>query len=56
MVNIAFVHRLVASKGKASYVVKKFGLVGLSKVAGLEYAQFGSKEIGGVIVNCIYPG
>ena len=38
VVNIASVHGLVASKHKAPYVSAKFGLVGLSRVAALEYA------------------
>ena len=56
VINIASVHGLVASKDKAPYVAAKFGLVGLSKVAALEYAHVGSKESGGVTVNCICPG
>jgi 3-hydroxybutyrate dehydrogenase len=56
VINIASVHGLVASKEKAPYVAAKFGLVGLSKVAALEYADAGSKESGGVTVNCICPG
>ena len=56
VINIASVHGLVASKDKAPYVAAKFGLVGLSKVAALEYAHVGSRETGGVTVNCICPG
>ena len=56
VVNIASVHGLVASKNKAPYVSAKFGLVGLSRVAALEYADAGSRETGGVTVNCICPG
>lgn len=56
VINIASVHGLVASKEKAPYVAAKFGLVGLSKVAALEYATAGSKQSGGVTVNCICPG
>jgi len=56
VVNIASVHGLVASKEKSPYVAAKFGLVGLSKVAALEYASAGSRETGGVTVNCICPG
>ncbi|MDQ2095326.1 SDR family NAD(P)-dependent oxidoreductase [Rhodalgimonas zhirmunskyi] len=56
VVNIASVHGIVASKEKAPYVSAKFGLVGLSKVAALEFAGVGSKESGGVTVNCIAPG
>lgn len=56
VVNIASVHGLVASVNKSPYVASKFGLIGLSKVAGLEYAAAGSRESGGVTVNCICPG
>ncbi|MBE2291528.1 MAG: 3-hydroxybutyrate dehydrogenase [Xanthomonadales bacterium] len=56
VVNIASVHGLVASKDKAPYVASKFGIVGLSKVAALEYATAGSRDSGGVTVNCICPG
>jgi len=56
VINIASVHGLVASKQKAPYVAAKFGLVGLSKVAALEYASAGTKAQGGVTVNCICPG
>ncbi len=56
VVNIASVHGLVASVDKAPYVASKFGLVGLSKVAALEYAASGSRDSGGVTVNCIAPG
>ena len=56
VVNIASVHGLVASKYKAAYVAAKFGLVGLSRVAALEYASKGNRESGGITVNCICPG
>ena len=56
VVNIASVHGLVASKEKAPYVAAKHGIVGLSKVAALEYAAAGSRDSGGVTVNCICPG
>lgn len=56
VLNIASVHGLVASVDKAPYVASKFGLVGLSKAAALEYASAGSRESGGVTVNCICPG
>mgnify|MGYP001765834383 FL=1 len=56
VVNIASVHGLVASVEKAPYVASKFGLVGLSRVAALEYAAKGSAKTGGVTVNCICPG
>ena len=56
VVNIASVHGLVASRDKAPYVASKFGIVGLSKVAALEYAAQGSRDSGGITVNCICPG
>lgn len=56
VINIASVHGLVASVNKAPYVASKFGLVGLSRVAALEYAGAGSRRSGGVTVNCICPG
>ena len=56
VVNIASVHGLVASANKAPYVAAKFGLIGMSRVAALEYAAVGSRESGGVTVNCICPG
>lgn len=56
VINIASVHGLVASVNKAPYVASKFGLVGLSKVAALEYADKGSRQAGAVTVNCICPG
>ena len=56
VINIASVHGLVASANKAPYVAAKFGLVGMSKVAALEYAASGSRDMGGVTVNCICPG
>ena len=56
VINIASVHGLVASMNKSPYVAAKFGLVGLSRVAALEYAALGSAESGGITVNCICPG
>ena len=56
VINVASVHGLVASKDKAPYVASKFGIVGLSKVAALEYAAQGSRDSGGITVNCICPG
>lgn len=56
VLNIASVHGLVASVNKSPYVASKFGLVGLSKVAALEVAGAGSRDSGGVTVNCVCPG
>ncbi|MGY3129640.1 NAD(P)-dependent dehydrogenase (short-subunit alcohol dehydrogenase family) [Bradyrhizobium sp. USDA 4501] len=50
VVNIASAHGLVASTHKAAYVAAKHGLVGLTKVVGLETA--GS----GVTCNAVCPG
>ncbi|HLG82051.1 MAG TPA: 3-hydroxybutyrate dehydrogenase [Bradyrhizobium sp.] len=50
IVNIASTHGLVASTHKAAYVAAKHGLVGLTKVVGLETA--GS----GVTCNTVCPG
>ena len=56
VVNIASVHGLVASVDKAAYVAAKHGLVGLTKVAALEYATAGSASSGGVTINAVCPG
>lgn len=56
VINIASVQGLVGSIHKAPYVAAKHGLIGLSKVAALEYAALGKRELGGVTVNCICPG
>jgi len=56
VINIASVQGLIGSINKAPYVAAKHGLVGLSKVAALEYATAGTKLQGGVTVNCICPG
>jgi 3-hydroxybutyrate dehydrogenase len=56
VINIASVHGLVGSVHKSPYVAAKFGLVGLSKVAALEYASAGSAATGGITINCICPG
>ncbi|MDF9301550.1 3-hydroxybutyrate dehydrogenase [Tritonibacter mobilis] len=56
VINIASVHGIVASVAKVPYCASKFGLVGMSKVAALEYAAAGSRREGGITVNCIGPG
>lgn len=56
VINIASVQGLIGSVHKGPYVSAKHGLIGLSKVAALEYATAGNKASGGVTVNCICPG
>ena len=56
VINVASVHGLVASVNKAPYVASKFGLIGLSKAAALEYAAVGSRASGGITINCVCPG
>ncbi len=51
IVNIASAHGLVASPGKAGYVASKHGIVGLTKVVGLEVA-----EEADITCNAICPG
>ncbi len=50
VINIASAHGLVASAQKSAYVAAKHGIVGLTKVAGVECAN------DGVTVNAICPG
>tara|TARA_B100001123_G_scaffold95459_1_gene110040 strand:- start:2558 stop:3346 length:789 start_codon:yes stop_codon:yes gene_type:complete len=50
IINIASAHGLRASKGKAAYVAAKHGIVGLTKVVGLEMAGTGAT------CNAICPG
>src|SRR5262245_3713529 len=50
IVNIASAHGLVASVHKAAYVAAKHGLVGLTKVVGLETAGTG------ITANAVCPG
>jgi hypothetical protein len=47
VINIASVHGLVASVSKAPYVSAKFGLIGLSRVAALEYAAAARARVAG---------
>jgi 3-hydroxybutyrate dehydrogenase len=56
VINIASVHGLVASAAKAPYVAAKHGVVGLTKVAALEYAKVGDRDSGGLTINAICPG
>ena len=50
IINIASAHGLVASENKAAYVAAKHGIVGLTKVVGLETAK------DGITCNAICPG
>jgi 3-hydroxybutyrate dehydrogenase len=50
VINIASAHGLVGSVHKSAYVAAKHGIVGLTKVIGLETAQTG------VTCNAICPG
>ena len=50
VINIASAHGLVGSARKSAYVAAKHGLLGLTKVAGIELAN------DGITVNAICPG
>lgn len=50
IINIASAHGLVASAQKSAYVAAKHGILGLTKVAGLELAN------AGITANAICPG
>ncbi len=50
IINLASAHSIVASPYKSAYVAAKHGIVGLTKTAALEVAEFG------VTVNAVSPG
>jgi 3-hydroxybutyrate dehydrogenase len=54
--NIACVHGLFGPRDTAPRVGAKHGLVGLCRVAALEYTVAGGRARRGLIVDCICPG
>lgn len=49
VVNIGSQHGVVANGLRAPYCISKFGIIGFTKIAALELAQYG------ILVNCVSP-
>jgi 3-hydroxybutyrate dehydrogenase len=49
IVNIASIHGVIASPGKSAYIAAKHGLIGLTRTAALETAEYG------ITVNALCP-